>query len=1017
MNKRTVLIIDEEQINRSVLAKILQDEYLLILAVNEGEAFRILKTNYKRISAIILDLDMSYSNGYDVLKKIHANDNYAKIPIIASSKTSSEEDEEKALALGAHDFFQKPYNPQIIKHRLANTIELMEAVKVVGLVSRDDLTPVYNKQYFMTKVREIFTERPDEEFDVLCLDVEQFKMVNDSYGISTGDKILFKLGEILESATRDIAVCSRFSADRFFIALNHREEGYDLYLEDISQQLHKYLPKVGVKIKLKLCLGIYYIHDKLIPIQAMCDRAELATDSIKGKYNSNTAYYQDDIRKHMHDIQAITNTMEHALKNGEFQVYYQPKYELSSECVAGAEALVRWENPELGFMSPAQFIPLFEKNGFITQVDMFVWETVCRDMHEWIESGGKPFAVSLNVSRADIFNPKLIKILTDLSDKYEIPRKYLHLEITESAYTDNPEQIIKTVTDLRKKGFPIEMDDFGSGYSSLNMLSEIPIDILKLDMGFVKNELEKSSGKGILGFVISLAKWLNLAVVAEGVETIEQIKILSSMECNYVQGFYFEKPLCKNDFFELMKTGNIKEMYLTSSSVTYLEKNTTKVHKAKGNKIGTMLVVDDIELSREIIKGIFESDYDVVEACDGKQAWDYIQKNPEEITIILMDLLMPVMDGFQLLKEIRGNEKTQGIPVVVTSQGDEESEERALAMSADDFISKPYNSVILKHRVRNVILNSHVQKLEFEKQLNKELLEAELAVNKDALTGLSTRKVLESKVNDFFASEDDKGAVFVMIDLDNFKEVNDTYGHIKGDETLQKVASILQKSFRDEDIICRMGGDEFAIFLPKGFEKEQLELKLTRLCDNLSFIVEKINVTCSIGACLSPEFGKDYQTLYNNADMALLASKRYGKNQYQIYNGQTVLPSYIFYRNMDWLLDEFNDAVMVCAKDTYELLYINKNACAIAQKEKRECMGKKCYEVLWNGKAPCKHCPKNLKPSSEFVETIADVKGEKYIMRTKLISWGGAPARVQYIQKENNGFIDKLMNKDDFTNN
>ncbi|MBQ0002330.1 MAG: EAL domain-containing protein [Treponema sp.] len=1010
MNKRTVLIIDEEQINRSVLAKILQEEYLLILAVNEGEALRILKTNYKRISAIILDLEMSYSNGYDLLKKIHLNDNYSKIPILASSKASSEEDEEKALALGAYDFFQKPYNPQIIKHRLANTIELMEAVKVAGLVSRDDLTPVYNKQYFMTKVREIFTEHPDEEFDVLCLDVEQFKMVNDSYGIATGDKILFKLGEILEAATRDFAICSRFSADRFFIAINHREEGYDLYLEDISQQLHKYLPRVGVKIKLKLCLGIYYIHDKLIPIQAMCDRAELATDSIKGKYGQNVAYYQDDIRKHMHDIQAITNMMEHALKNNEFKVFYQPKYELSSECVAGAEALVRWENSELGFMSPGSFIPLFEKNGFITQLDMFVWESVCRDMQEWIESGGKPFAVSLNVSRADIYNPKLIKILTDLSDKYKVPRKYLHLEITESAYTDNPEQIIKTVTQLRNKGFPIEMDDFGSGYSSLNMLSEIPIDILKLDMGFVKNELEKSSGKGILGFVISLAKWLNLAVVAEGVETVEQIKILSSMECNYVQGFYFEKPLCKEDFFELMKTGNIKEMYLTSSSVTYIEKSKTKIHKAKGKKIGTMLVVDDIELSREIIKGIFENDYDVVEAGDGKQAWNYIEKNYEEITVILMDLLMPVMDGYQLLKNIRGNEKTQGIPVVVTSQGDEESEERALAMSADDFISKPYNSVILKHRVRNVILNSHVQKLEFEKQLNKELLEAELAVNKDALTGLSTRKVLESKVNDFFASEDDKGAVFVMIDVDNFKEVNDTYGHIKGDETLKFVADVLQKSFRDEDIICRMGGDEFAIFLPKAFDKEQLELKLTRLCDNLSFLVEKIMVTCSIGACLAPEFGKDYQTLYNNADMALLASKRYGKNQYQIFNGQTVLPSYIFYRNMDWLLDEFNDAVMVCAKDTYELLYINKNACSIAQKEKRECMGKKCYEALWNSKTPCKHCPKNLSASTEFVETIAEIKGERYIMRTKLISWGGAPARVQYIQKENNGFIDKLMN-------
>ncbi|MBP5402781.1 MAG: EAL domain-containing protein [Treponema sp.] len=1013
MNKRTVLIVDQDQINRSVLAKILQEDYILILAVNETEALRILKTNYKRISAIILDLEMPDTQaGYKVLEKIHADKNYSKIPIVVSSQIGSEEEEETALSLGAHDFIFKPYKPQIIKHRLSNTIELMEAVKVVNLVIKDDLTPCYNKSYFMTKVREILTERAEEKFDILCIDIEQFKMVNDSYGIATGDKILYKLGEILLSEIPDEAVCSRFTADEFFIELPQNEESYEPFIERVSAALHKYLPRLGVKIKLKICCGAYYIHDKLIPIAAMCDRAQLATENIKGKYGQFVAYYKDDIRRQMHNIQAITNVMEHALKNNEFKVYYQPKYELASECVAGAEALVRWENKDLGFMTPAAFIPLFEKNGFITSLDMFVWERVCQDMQEWMSQGGKPFAVSLNVSRADIYNPKLIKYLLDLSDKYQIDRKYLHLEITESAYTDNPEQIIKVVTDLREKGFPIEMDDFGSGYSSLNMLSEIPIDILKLDMGFVKNELEKPSGKGILGFVISLAKWLNLAVVAEGVETPEQIKILSSMECNYVQGFYFEKPLCKEDFFKLMKDGDVKEMYLTSSE-NYMNKDKLLLNRAIGKKTGTILIVDDIELSREVIKEIFISEYDIVEAVDGLQAWNYLKENSDEITVVLMDLLMPVMDGYQLLKKIRANPQTKNIPVVVTSQGDEKSEERALSMSAEDFISKPYNPTILKHRVRNAVINSKVKKLEVEKQLNKDLLEAELAVNKDALTGLSTRKVLESKVNDFFANSENKNAVFVMIDVDNFKEVNDTYGHIKGDETLKKVGEVLQASFRDEDVLCRMGGDEFAIFIPKKFEKKQLESKLTRLCTNLSFFIEKINVTCSIGACLSPKYGQDYQTLYNNADMALLASKRYGKNQYQIFTGQAVLPSYIFYRNMDWLLDEFNDAVVVCSRDTYELLYINKNACEIAGKEKRDCMGKKCFEALWGRKTPCPHCPEVLEPSNEFKEIKTVINGDNYSMRIKQISWGGAPARVQYIKKENASLIDKLMNPDE----
>ena len=1013
MNNRTVLIVDEEKINLNVLAKMLQPDYSVILASSVSDALRILKTNFKRISAIILDLDMPEKKGYDLLKTIHKEKDWAKIPVIASNHQWSVENEEKALSLGAHDFISRPYNQEIIKHRLENTIDLVEAVKVVNLVIKDDLTPVHNKQYFLTKAREVLLERSDEDFDIVCIDVEQFKLVNDSYGTSIGDKILYKIGELLEQTAGEDSVLSRFTADIFYVMIPHKSKTYEEQTLILTERLNKYLPRIGVKLKLKICCGVYFVHDKALEIDAMCDRAMLAAENIKGKYGKCVAYYEDEIRQQMHNTLAITNMMETALKNGEFQVFYQPKYELASECVAGAEALVRWKNPELGFMSPSSFIPLFEKNGFITSLDMFVWESVCRDMREWIDMGNKPFCVSMNVSRADIFNPKLAKTLVELSNKYKIDRKYLHLEITESAYTDNPEQIIKTVTVLREKGFPIEMDDFGSGYSSLNMLSEIPLDILKLDMGFVRNELEKPSGKGILGFVISLAKWLNLAVVAEGVETPEQIKILSSMECNYVQGFYFEKPLCKEDFFELMKKGAVKEMYLTSSSVTYINREPVKVKKSEGNKKGLLLVVDDIELSRKIIVDMFKDEYDIAEAIDGEQAWKFIQNNKEEISIILMDLLMPVMDGYQLLKKLRQNKETKDIPVVVTSQGEEESEERALSIGADDFISKPYNTTILRHRVNNALINSKIKKLEYEKQVNKELLAAELAVNKDALTGLYTRKVIESRVNDFFAQGSDHNAVFVMIDVDNFKEVNDTYGHIKGDETLRKVAEVLHASFREQDVICRMGGDEFAIFLPKKISKSKLDTKLDVLCKNLSFMIEDINVTCSIGACLAPQYAQDYQTLYNNADMALLSSKRFGKNQFQIYNGQSVLPSFMFYRNMDWLLDEFTDAVVITSKADGEVLYVNKNACEILGKEKRDCVGKKCYEIFRKRTTQCKNCVRNLDPADDFVEVESNISGQKYFARLKAISWGGTPAVVQYIQKEATGIINRIINQND----
>lgn len=1007
MNTRTVLIVDEEKINRNVLANILQSDYSIILASNGKEALRILKTNFKRISVIILDLEMFAMDGYELLKNIHSNPDYMNIPIIAAAQNYSDEKEEKALAYGAHDFISRPYNEKIVLHRIANTIELMETVKVVNLVIKDDLTPLHSKQYFMTKTREVFIENPTNDFDVICLDIEQFKLINDSFSIATGDKILFKLGEILKDCfDSDEIVLSRFTADIFFITLPHKSENYEILIESITNELNKYLPKIGIKLKTKICCGVYHIVDKSMPIAAMCDRAQLATENIKGQYGKIVNYYEDEIRQEMHNTLAITNMMEYTLKNNEFQVFYQPKYELASKCIAGAEALVRWQNHELGMMSPASFIPLFERNGFITQLDMFVWETVCKDLREWLDMGNEPFSISMNVSRSDIANPDLVDILVNLSDKYKINRKYLHLEIIESAYTDNPEQIIKVVTKLREKGFPIEMDDFGSGYSSLNMLAEIPIDVLKLDMGFVKNELNKANGKGILGFVISLAKWLNLAVVAEGVETPEQIRVLTSMECNYVQGFYFERPLVKSDFFKLMKKGDVREMYLTSSDVTFINRDTIRIKKARGTKVGTLLVVDDLEISRKIVSEMFHEEFDIVEAVDGLQAWNYIKENYDNISIILIDLLMPIMDGYQLIKNLRQNENTKLLPVVVTSQGNEFSEERALSIGADDFVAKPYNATVLMHRVKNAFVYSRIKKFDEENSFGKSLLGIENSLSKDSLTGLYTRKVLEISIKEFFKNSKSKEATFLIIDIDNLKTINDNYGHIKGDETIKRVSDSLLSIFRGNDVVCRMGGDEFAVFTPNKIEKNILIEKLEDLNTKLTFDVEDIQVSCSIGVCSSPEFGTDYNTLYNNSDMALLTCKRAGKNQFRIYDGKSLLPSQTFYKNMDWLLDEFSDCVMILSKDGNDVLYLNKNACELVEKEKRDCLGKKCYKILFNNDEPCKNCSKAKFNLNDFYQFENVIFGQTCLIRAREINWCGEAANIFYISKKSK--IDEL---------
>ena len=244
--------------------------------------------------------------------------------------------------------------------------------------------------------------------------------------------------------------------------------------------------------------------------------------------------------------------MQTALSEKQFTVYFQPKHSLNDDSMIGAEALVRWIHPEWGFMSPGEFIPLFEKNGFIRNLDEFVWESVCEKLCEWKNKGYPLVPVSVNVSRADIYRSNVIETLSRLIEKYKIDPSLLHLEITESAYTENPEQIISTVEALQNKGFVIEMDDFGSGYSSLNMLSQMSLDILKLDMQFIRYEMSKPAEQSLLNDIVNMAHRLHLKVVAEGVETVDQKERLKSMKCDYAQGYFYAKPAAAAEYEKLL---------------------------------------------------------------------------------------------------------------------------------------------------------------------------------------------------------------------------------------------------------------------------------------------------------------------------------------------------------------------------------------------------------------------------------------------------------------------------------
>lgn len=547
--KHQVLIVEDNEINREMLKAILSDEYNILEAENGQAALDILESNKENIALILLDVIMPVMDGYTFLNIIKNDAVLSLIPVIVATQSDSEESEINALEHGATDFVSKPYRPQIIRHRVASLINLRETAAMVNQFMRDQLTGLYTKEFFYRKVRECLDSSPDKEFTLLCCNIENFRLYNDTFGRKAGDKLLKEAADIFRKRVSENSVCCRYTADRF-LCLTDKES--ELKGRESFSQARK-TTRSELSDNLPVKIGIYEIKDRTIPVELMCDRAVWVVDTVKGIYDQYVAVYDDKIRGILLREQAITDVMETALEEKQFIVYFQAKNSLDDDKMVGAEALVRWIHPEMGFMSPGEFIPLFEKNGFIRKLDEYVWESVCEKLREWKDRGYEIVPVSVNVSRADIYQSHLVETFCGLIEKYDIEPKYLHLEITESAYTENPEQIISTVEELRKTGFVIEMDDFGSGYSSLNMLGEMSLDILKLDMKFIRNQMSKPAERSLLKAIVEMAHTLDLKVVAEGVETEEQRDRLKAIKCDYAQGYFYAKPSPSAEYEKLLQ--------------------------------------------------------------------------------------------------------------------------------------------------------------------------------------------------------------------------------------------------------------------------------------------------------------------------------------------------------------------------------------------------------------------------------------------------------------------------------
>ncbi len=550
--KKLVLVVDDEAINREMLGFIVSSEYEVIYAQNGLEAMDQISTHAGTLSMILLDLKMPHMDGFEVMKEVRDNAEYARIPIIVLTAENTQEQEIKCLDYGAVDFIPKPYDhPQVILARIRRNIELAEDKYIIQKAERDELTGLYTRDFFLEYAGHFRQYNKDIPMDCVCININHFHIVNELYGHDGGNRILSVMGEQIRLFLQEHeGYGCRTGADNFFMICPHMED-HAILVNAIRPYESEALEPSNIKVR----FGIYPVQDEKETLEQCFDRASLACHTMRNNYTSFLAYYDAVMYEKELYSERLVKDFDTALEENQFRVFFQPKYDITGEkpVLASAEALVRWFHPELGFVSPGAFIPVFEANGLVQRLDLYVWRETARQISRWRDKFGITVPCSVNVSRIDIYNPNLEKDLLQITEEAGLLPEDLHLEVTESAYTDNSRQITAVVENLRCRGFHIEMDDFGSGYSSLNMLTELPMDALKLDMKFIRNMTLSRENLKIVELMIDIAKFLDVDVVAEGVETAEQLDLLKAAGCDIIQGYYFSKPVPPEEFEAFIK--------------------------------------------------------------------------------------------------------------------------------------------------------------------------------------------------------------------------------------------------------------------------------------------------------------------------------------------------------------------------------------------------------------------------------------------------------------------------------
>lgn len=417
----------------------------------------------------------------------------------------------------------------------------------------DKVTGKGNYEKLRIDSEHVFDGEHEGAYAVCVIDIVKFKNFNETYGYNVGDKVLEVMGENIAAECKEEEYSAREGNDLFVMLVKGRvTDDHVERMERLTRRIEREVSRLDSEYRVRCVAGVYLLQDDR-ELYTAIDKANLARKAARDSRSRSVAVYDERMHKRLLKEREIEAIMYQALENEEFLVYLQPRVKIATGEIVAAEALVRWQRPSGEMIYPDTFIPLFENNGFICEMDFYIYEQVCKMLRERLEKGLPVTPVSVNVSRAHLETGDFIKSLNDLMSKYEIPRSYIELELTESLLVENPTRMIEKTNELKKNHYTLSIDDFGSGYSSLNILKQLQFDVLKIDKEFLHTEEDREEDQIILESVIHMAKRLHMQVLVEGVEMREQQEMLTQMGCDFAQGYYFSRPIPMKDFLTLLE--------------------------------------------------------------------------------------------------------------------------------------------------------------------------------------------------------------------------------------------------------------------------------------------------------------------------------------------------------------------------------------------------------------------------------------------------------------------------------